>query len=86
MTFKGNCEKCWSRKKPQSATEFLKEKYLQYCNSLTVILFQYYSTGNLVKKEKSQAIATMAETNEGSTTSVTDEEHFHSEYLKKTSD
>ena len=51
-----------------------------------MILFQYYSTGNLVKKEKSQAIATMAETNEGSTTSVTDEEHFHSEYLKKTSD
>lgn len=83
MTFKGNCEKCWSRKKPQPATEFLKEKYVQYCNGLTVILFQYYSVGNLVEKETGQAIATMAETNEGSTT---DEEHFHSEYLKKISD
>jgi hypothetical protein len=35
-----------------------------------------------VKKETGQAIATMAETNEGTTTVMTDEEHFHSEYLK----
>jgi hypothetical protein len=39
-----------------------------------------------VKNEKGQAIATMAETNEGSTTVMTDEEHFHSEYLNKISD
>ena len=51
-----------------------------------MILFQYYSIGNLVKKEKGQAITTMADTNEGSTPAVTDEEHFHSEYLKKISD
>jgi len=51
-----------------------------------VNLLQYYSTGNLVKTEKGQAITTMAETNEGSTTIMTDEEHFHSEYLKKISD
>lgn len=87
MTFMGNCEKRWSRKKPQSVTEFLKGKYVQYCNSLTVILFQCYSTGNLVKKERGQAITTtMAEINEGSTTIMTDEEHFRSEYLKKISD
>jgi hypothetical protein len=72
-------------KKPQAATEFLKEEYVQYCNSLTVILFQYYSIENLVKKEKDQAITTMADTNEGSTAVMTDE-HFHSEYLKKISD
>jgi hypothetical protein len=86
MTFKGNCEKSCSRKKSQPATEFLKEKYIQYCNGLTVILFHYYSIGNLVKKEKGQAITTMAETNKESTTVMTDEEHFHSEYLKKISD
>lgn len=40
----------------------------------------------LREKEKGQAIATMANTNEGSTTGMTDEEHFLSEYLKKISD
>ena len=40
----------------------------------------------LGEKRKGQAIAIMAETNEGSTTHMTDEEHFHSEYLKKISD
>jgi DNA-dependent RNA polymerase auxiliary subunit epsilon len=39
-----------------------------------------------VKKETGQAITIMAETNEGSTTVMTDEENFHSEYLKKISD
>jgi len=40
-----------------------------------------------VKKERGQAITTtMAEINEGSTTIMTDEEHFRSEYLKKISD
>jgi hypothetical protein len=39
-----------------------------------------------VKKEIGQAIVTMAETNDGSTIFMTDEEHFHSEYLKKISD
>jgi hypothetical protein len=38
-----------------------------------------------VKKEKGQAIATMADTNEGSTTGMTDEEYSLSEYLKKIS-
>ena len=59
--------------------------YVQYCDSFTVILFLYYSIWSLVKKEKGQAIATMADTNEGSTTGMTDEEYSLSEYLKKIS-